>query len=595
MRNLLAAGGAFVGVASALAALLAVAPAAICAVTAGLAALAAAAGARFPVQQRTAPPQPVVPATEAPSAPLAAMSVEAPTAQALRFVAAGALSQRIRGGDEADAANGALAAAQSALDEATAIADLLAMGDLSVSGSRAHRGAYDDLLRGLDEVAEGLRGLIGATQRAAEDVSEQAAALAHGADALDDGVGAQATALSEARAAAESVRAAMTDVRAAADAGAAAAHAAAEVAQNGIAGAADAAAAIARVERSSKAIRAVLEATAAIAQQTKLLGVNASVEAARAGEAGRGFAVVATEIQALAERAAESARAIGQQVGESDAAVQECAARTRAAIETLGRIGQQAARVENASDAIRNACAAQDEALGGALRAIAAAELAARDAASVAHRTSEAANALDASAGDLRAMLGGVLLEDHEMEHAVRRRASEIADLFERGVASGRISMDDLFSNDYQPIPGTDPQQFMAPFVSFTDEVLPRILEGALALGDNVVFSAAVNRDGFLPTHNRKFSQPQGVDPVKNAATSRNRRFFDDRVGLGAGRSAAPSLIQAYRRDMGGGRYVTMKDVSAPIMVRGRHWGGLRIGYLPTATRLGQTSASRAA
>jgi methyl-accepting chemotaxis protein len=592
MRNFLAACAAGLGVSAAAAALAGVAPAALCAVAAGAAAVGAAACARWNEATPPAAPEAAAPPPSVTTAPAQPQDHDESVAKAFDLVAKGALTQRIAG---AQAANAALTATQSALDEATAIADLLAMGDLSVTGSRAHSGAYDALLRGLDQVAEGLRSLIGATQRAAEDVSEQAAALAHGADALDDGVSAQASALAEARAGAESVRAAMTDVRAAADAGAAAAHAAAEVAKTGIAGAADAASAIARVEQSSKAIRDVLAATAAIAQQTKLLGVNASVEAARAGEAGRGFAVVAAEIQALAERAADAARAIGQQVGESDAAVHECAARTRAAIETLGRISEQAAAVESASDAIRTACAAQDHALAGALTAVAAAESAARDAASVAHSTSEAANALDAAAGDLRAMLGGVLLEDHEMEQAVRRRAAEISELFERGVASGRITMDALFSSDYQPVPGTNPQQFMAPFVAFTDAVLPPILEGALELGGNVVFSAAVNRDGFLPTHNRKFSQPQGPDPVKNAASSRNRRFFDDRVGLGAGRSGAPSLIQAYRRDMGGGRFITMKDVSAPIMVRGRHWGGLRIGYLPLATRLGQTPSCRAA
>jgi len=30
---------------------------------------------------------------------------------------------------------------------------------------------------------------------------------------------------------------------------------------------------------------------------------------------------------------------------------------------------------------------------------------------------------------------------------------------------------------------------------------------------------------------------------------------------------------------MGGGRFVLMKDLSAPIYVQGRHWGGLRMGY----------------
>ena len=30
---------------------------------------------------------------------------------------------------------------------------------------------------------------------------------------------------------------------------------------------------------------------------------------------------------------------------------------------------------------------------------------------------------------------------------------------------------------------------------------------------------------------------------------------------------------------MGGGAFVMMKDVSAPIVVNGRHWGGFRIGF----------------
>jgi methyl-accepting chemotaxis protein len=30
---------------------------------------------------------------------------------------------------------------------------------------------------------------------------------------------------------------------------------------------------------------------------------------------------------------------------------------------------------------------------------------------------------------------------------------------------------------------------------------------------------------------------------------------------------------------MGGGRFVLMKDLSAPIYVRGGHWGGFRMGH----------------
>jgi methyl-accepting chemotaxis protein len=48
---------------------------------------------------------------------------------------------------------------------------------------------------------------------------------------------------------------------------------------------------------------------------------------------------------------------------------------------------------------------------------------------------------------------------------------------------------------------------------------------------------------------------------------------------LPQGGSTRPFLLQSCRRDMGGGNFALMKDVSAPIFVQGRHWGGLRLAY----------------
>ena len=83
-----------------------------------------------------------------------------------------------------------------------------------------------------------------------------------------------------------------------------------------------------------------------------------------------------------------------------------------------------------------------------------------------------------------------------------------------------------------------------------------------------------------MPTHNPAFSQPQRQgETAWNTAHSRNRRIFADRTGLAAARNTRPFLLQAYRRDMGGGTVALMKDCSAPIAIRNRHWGSVRLAY----------------
>lgn len=66
------------------------------------------------------------------------------------------------------------------------------------------------------------------------------------------------------------------------------------------------------VQEVSKKINQILDAIKTIANQTKMLGLNASIEAARAGEAGKGFGVVATEIRKLSDDSKNTADIIGK-------------------------------------------------------------------------------------------------------------------------------------------------------------------------------------------------------------------------------------------------------------------------------------------
>lgn len=157
--------------------------------------------------------------------------------------------------------------------------------------------------------------------------------------------------------------------------------------------------------------------------------------------------------------------------------------------------------------------------------------------------------------------------------------ANRIARLLEQAVSTHRITLDDLFDNTYVPVPGTNPPQYTTRFLQLTEDLLPSVQEPLLASDKRMVFCAAVDRNGYLPVHNVIYSKPQRPgEPIWNAANSRNRRIFDDRAGLSAGRVVRPYLIQNYPRDMGD-RVVMMWEIGAPIRVFGKQWGGLRTAY----------------
>jgi methyl-accepting chemotaxis protein len=166
-----------------------------------------------------------------------------------------------------------------------------------------------------------------------------------------------------------------------------------------------------------------------------------------------------------------------------------------------------------------------------------------------------------------------------EVDQAVET-ANTIGKAMEEAVSAKQLSMDDLFSTRYQPLPDTDPQQVVTAALPVLERILPPLQEPLLATHSTMVFCLAIDRNGYIPVHNMRYSHPQRPnDPVWNTANCRNKRIFDDRAGLTAGRSTRPYLIQAYKRDMGGGNFVMMKEVDAPIRVFGRHWGGFRTTY----------------
>jgi len=168
---------------------------------------------------------------------------------------------------------------------------------------------------------------------------------------------------------------------------------------------------------------------------------------------------------------------------------------------------------------------------------------------------------------------------DAEMVALAKDTAAHISRLFEQAIDRKEITWEQMWDVDYRMVKDSDPPQYLTKFTLLCDRLLPAVQEPLLTQHSNIAFTVTVDRNGYLPTHNNVYSQPQRPgDKVWNTANCRNRRIFDDRTGLSAARNRQPVLVQTYRRDMGGGKFVTMKDISAPVMIHGQHWGGFRIG-----------------
>jgi len=352
------------------------------------------------------------------------------------------------------------------------------------------------------------------------------------------------------------------------------------------------------LEVSLKRVRDSAARISGIATEVNILAINARIEAARAGEEGRGFAVVAESIGQLSKQTADVTKVISEEIQSFASSVssmkneaQSMSDRAEATISAQSR--SDAALTEISQDMEQSTSDIQaiagDARTAGDLNAQFTpilADITGRIHDSTGFITKGHAQ-LHQAAEHVEEVVqltvdAEIPTEDSPMIARVTAAAAKISELFEAAIENGKISSDGLFDTAYRPVPGSNPEQVTTRFTDLTDALLPEIQEAMLETDPRIVFCAAVDRNGYLPTHNKKFSQPQGDDPVWNAANARNRRIFDDRVGLKSGQSTAPFLLQVYRRDMGGGNMVMMKDLSAPITVNGRHWGGLRLAYKPS-------------
>jgi HAMP domain-containing protein len=154
--------------------------------------------------------------------------------------------------------------------------------------------------------------------------------------------------------------------------------------------------------------------------------------------------------------------------------------------------------------------------------------------------------------------------------------AKMIGAIMEEAVDNEVFSIEDAFDANYIKIGNLVPPRYHTKYDIYLDKAILKLQDEFLK-DESILFAVAIDRNGYLPTHNTRYQHLFTGNLEKDNSGNRTKCIFKDIVGSRAAQNTIPGFMQSYNRDTG----ELLWDIASPIYVKGKHWGNFRIGISP--------------
>ncbi|MES0488817.1 MAG: methyl-accepting chemotaxis protein [Leptospirales bacterium] len=355
---------------------------------------------------------------------------------------------------------------------------------------------------------------------------------------------------------------------------------------------------VADLKESTRRVENVIKVIDKISHQTRLLALNASIEAARFGADQHGFVMVADEVKVLSVLTQLSVQDITNTVRDikiktkavEDIINQEVEESVKGL--DIARLGEQSVKyVDSILGSLEMEVEMmEEEFVTNRESAIAIIEQFSNIKVFV-EENSKSMNELLLRIDDMKLQTENVMtiVKSCDLDAPISKQNDlafmygnrvimECETIFENGIASKDISMEDLYSREYEPF-----EEGLGLYHSKHDKYiethLQKVLDKYLEKVDNFVYFYIMDSKGYIPVHNSIYSQELTGDIDKDEKLHRPKRISQDYASTLALKNDDIFLLQCVRHSS---ETEPVMDMSIPFFFRDKQWGVVRVGFVYT-------------